>query len=185
MDLFICKVVTIFAPKLKEKMQGTNCPLFLYYRMNQQKVRDLVDEALAENNSLFLIKLEFLANNKIFVEIDGDQGISLEEIIRVSRNVEHNLDREEEDFALEVTSPDISEPLKVKRQYVKNIGRILKVTTSTENIEGTLKEVKENEIVLTWKAREPKPVGKGKVTVNKEATVLYEDIKQAKVKIVF
>lgn len=167
------------------KMQGTICPLFLYYEMDQQKVKDLVTEALAENTSLFLIKLEFLANNKIFVEVDGDEGVSLEEIIRISRNVEHNLDREEDDFALEVTSPDISEPLKVKRQYIKNIDRILQVITPTEKLEGTLKEVNENDIVLTWKTREPKPVGKGKITVNKEETILYQDIKQAKVKIVF
>jgi ribosome maturation factor RimP len=153
--------------------------------MDQQKVRDLVEEALAENNSLFLIKLEFLANNKIFVEVDGDEGVSLEEIIRISRNVEHNLDREEDDFSLEVTSADISEPLKVKRQYVKNIGRILQVTTTTEKLEGTLKEANEDNIVLVWKVREPKTVGKGKVTVNKELAVLYDDIKQAKVKIVF
>lgn len=153
--------------------------------MNQELVENLVNEALEENESLFLIELNFLPNNKIFVVVDGDNGVSLKEIIRISKNVEHNLDREEEDFSLEVTSPDIAEPLKVQRQYVKNVNRILKVTTETAKFEGTLTSVDKNGIVLQWKAREPKPIGKGKVTVEKTVTILYKEIKKAKVKIVF
>ena len=148
-------------------------------------MKDLVQEALEENKSLFLINLSFLPNNKIFVEVDGDTGVSLQEIIRISRNIEHNLDREEEDFSLEVTSPDISEPLKVKRQYLKNINRILNVITVESSFEGKLTTVEEDCITLQWKTREPKPIGKGKVTVEKTVTILYKEIKQAKVKIVF
>lgn len=153
--------------------------------MNQEKVKNLVSEAIAENSSLFLIALDFLSGNKIKVTVDGDSGIPLSECIRISRYVEHNLDREAEDFALEVTSPDISNPLKVKRQYKKNIGRILKVATTTDNFEGKLTEVNNDAITLQWKVREPKPVGKGKVTVEKVETILYKDIKEAKVKIIF
>lgn len=57
--------------------------------------------------------------------------------------------------------------------------------TSIEDFEGTLVEVDEDKIVLNWKAREPKPIGKGKVTVNKVATIAYKEIIEAKVKIVF
>ncbi len=153
--------------------------------MNQQKIKDLVDEALALNESLFLINLSISENNKIQVTVDGDNGVPLSECIRISRNVEHNLDREEEDFSLEVTTPDISHPLKEKRQYIKNINRILKVKTTEEELEGTLAEADNEKIVLHWKAREPKPIGKGKVTVNKSATLMYKEIKEAKVKIVF
>ena len=153
--------------------------------MNQEKVNILLQEALDENPSLFLIDLAFLANNRIKVVVDGDAGIPLSECIRISRNIEHNLDREEEDFSLEVTSPDISEALKVKRQYKKNLNRILKVKTENEDFEGTLTEVTDEQIVLQWKAREPKPIGKGKHTVEKSATILYVDIKEAKVKIIF
>ena len=166
-------------------MKGTICPLFLYFKMNQEKVKNLVEEALEENPSLFLIELKFLPNNKIFVVVDGDNGVPLSEIIRISRNVEHNLDREEEDFSLEVTSPDIAEPLKVNRQYKKNINRILQVQTDAEKIEGTLTQVDDDKITLQWKAREPKLIGKGKVTVQKTATILYKEIIKAKVKIVF
>ncbi|WP_026775184.1 ribosome assembly cofactor RimP [Polaribacter sp. Hel_I_88] len=153
--------------------------------MNQTKVKDLVEEALALNETLFLIDLSISANNKIQITVDGDNGVPLSECIRISRNVENSLDREEEDFSLEVSTPDISHPLKDKRQYVKNINRILKVKTAEEEIEGTLVEADKDKIVLNWKAREPKPIGKGKVTVTKTATIDYKDIKEAKVKIVF
>ncbi|MGB1042398.1 MAG: ribosome assembly cofactor RimP [Tenacibaculum sp.] len=153
--------------------------------MNQDTVKELLQEALLENESLYLIDLQFLANSKIKVIVDGDSGVPLSECVRISRKIEHNLDREEEDFSLEVTTPDISHPLVVQRQYKKNINRILKVKTITEEFEGTLTEVTDESITLFWKAREPKPIGKGKHTVEKTITLPYEDIKEAKVKIIF
>ncbi|MFK8060682.1 MAG: ribosome assembly cofactor RimP [Polaribacter sp.] len=153
--------------------------------MDQTKVRDLIEEALALNESLYLIDFEISVNNKIQVTVDGDNGVPLSECIRISRNVNDNLDREEEDYSLEVATPDIAHPLKVKRQFIKNINRILKVKTFVEEFEGTLVEADEDKIVLNWKAREPKPIGKGKVTVSKTATIDHKDIKEAKVKIVF
>ncbi|GFD71571.1 MULTISPECIES: ribosome assembly cofactor RimP [Tenacibaculum] len=153
--------------------------------MNQERVRELLQEALEENKSLYLIDLQFLSDNKIKVIVDGDSGVPLSECIRISRNIEHNLDREEEDFSLEVTTPDIAHPIAVKRQYKKNINRILKVKTATEEFEGTLTEVTEDTITLFWKAREPKPIGKGKHTVEKTKILAYQDIKEAKVKIIF
>ncbi|CAL2104023.1 Ribosome maturation factor RimP [Tenacibaculum sp. 190130A14a] len=153
--------------------------------MNQERVKELLQEALAENESLFLIDLQFLANSKIKVIVDGDAGVPLSECVRISRNIEHNLDREEEDFSLEVTTPDIAHPLMVRRQYKKNVSRILKVKTETEEFEGTLTEVTDSDITLHWKTREPKPIGKGKHTVEKEKTLAYDEIKEAKVKIIF
>ena len=154
--------------------------------MDKVTIKDLVNQAIEENPELFLIELSFLAENKIYVEVDGDHGITLQECIRISRGVEHNLDREEEDFSLEVTSPDIAKPLKVKRQYIKNINRQLQVTLKDDStILGNLIEVGEESIDLEWKAREPKPVGKGKITVVKKATIQFEDILEAKVKLLF
>ena len=153
--------------------------------MDQKLVKKLVNEAVLENESLYLIELCFLTANKIKVIVDGDEGISIKECMRISRHIENSLDREEEDFSLVVTSPDISHPLSVKRQYKKNVNRILKVKTEEEELEGTLVSVDEKGISLQWKAREPKPIGKGKVTVEKNATIAYENIKEAKVKITF
>ncbi len=66
--------------------------------MNQEKVHKLLEEAVAENKSLFVISIDFLPGNKIKVIVDGDQGVPLSECVRVSRHIEHNLDREQEDF---------------------------------------------------------------------------------------
>ena len=153
--------------------------------MNQAALKDIVDEALALNESLYLIELSISVNNKVQVVVDGDNGVSLSETMRISRAINDNFDREIEDFSLEVSTPDIAHPLKVKRQYIKNLNRILKVKTEEEELEGTLVTVDEDKIILQWKARELKPVGKGKVTVDKTATLEYTEIKEAKVKILF
>jgi ribosome maturation factor RimP len=153
--------------------------------MNQAALKDIVDEALALNESLYLIELSISVNNKVQVVVDGDNGVSLSETMRISRVINDNFDRDIEDFSLEVSTPDIAHPLKVKRQYIKNLNRILKVKTEEEELEGTLITADEDKIVLQWKAREPKRVGKGKVTVDKTATLEYTEIKEAKVKILF
>jgi len=147
--------------------------------------KKLLEEALLEDPSLFLIDFKIGADNSMEVIIDGDNGVKVEDCIKISRGIEHNLDREEEDFSLQVMSAGISEGLKHIRQYKKNVGRKLKVKTQDKTIEGELKDVTDAEVVLTWKAREPKPVGKGKVTVIKEAVVAYENIVEAKVMITF
>lgn len=153
--------------------------------MDQKRVKELVDEALAENASLFLLELNFGAENSIKVVVDGDTGVPLSECIRISRNVEHNLDREAEDFSLEVTTPNITDPLVNLRQYNKNLDRTLLVKTEAGKFEGKLVSVNEKEITLHWKAREPKPIGKGKITVEKQQIIPLSEIKQAKVKIIF
>lgn len=153
--------------------------------MLKEKVEKLADKVFEENKSLFLISLEVNSANNIKVVIDGDEGVSVNDCIQVSRAIEHNLDREEEDFSLEVTSAGVSEPLLMPRQYKKNIGRRLKVKTTNDKFEGDLIAADESGIKLSWKAREPKPVGKGKITVQKEVILPYSDIMEAKVRITF
>ncbi len=153
--------------------------------MLKEKVEKLAEKAFEENNSLFLISLDVNSANHIKLVLDGDKGVSVNDCITVSRAIEHNLDREEEDFSLEVTSAGVSEPLTLPRQFRKNLGRRLKVRTENDKFEGELIAADDNEIKLSWKAREPKPVGKGKVTVQKEAVLAYADIVEAKVKITF
>lgn len=153
--------------------------------MLKDKVELLLNKALQENPSLFLVNLTIGADNGIKVVLDGDEGVSLQDCVDVSRAIEHNLDREEEDFSLEVTSAGATSPLTLPRQYNKNIGRKLQVRTTSGELEGTLVEASENSITLEWKAREPKPVGKGKVTVQKKQVIAFSDIQQAKVKLKF
>jgi len=164
-------------------MEGTKSPLFLYKMMDKITVERLVKEAIDENQDLFLISLTISSANKILVIADGDKGLPLKECMRISRHVEHNLDREVVDFSLEVASPGAAEPIVNNRQYNKNIGRTLKVKTEAENFEGKLTSVTSEGITLEWKVREPKPIGKGKITVLKTENISFNRIKQAKVKL--
>jgi len=149
--------------------------------MLQSKAKKLLEAGLQEDEALFLIDFTVSLDNKIRVVIDGDFGVTVEDCMKISRTIEHNLDREEEDFSLEVASAGASTPLSVPRQYIKNIGRKLEVTFTEGAIEGTLTEVREEGIYLEWKAREPKPIGKGKVTVQKKQFVDFKEINKAKV----
>ncbi|WP_447635185.1 ribosome assembly cofactor RimP [Flavobacterium microcysteis] len=151
----------------------------------KEKVSELLKAGLEENPSLFLIDLTITDAFKIIVTLDGDNGVTLQDCIDISRAIEHNLDREEQDFSLEVASGGVSAPLKLVRQYKKNIGRTLQVKTATDIITAELVDVNEEFITLTWAAREPKKIGKGKETVEKRQEIPYTDIKEAIVTITF
>ncbi len=149
--------------------------------MFKKKVTELLDAALEEDTSLFLVDFTIGLDNKIQVVLDGDEGVTVQDCMRISRGIEHNLDREEEDFSLEVASAGAAAPILLPRQYSKNVGRKLAVRTQDENFEGNLTAITDKGIVLEWKAREPKPIGKGKVTVQKKKEIDFSDIKEAKV----
>ncbi|HEU4791133.1 MAG TPA: ribosome assembly cofactor RimP [Flavobacterium sp.] len=151
----------------------------------KEKVKQVLEEALLEKPSIFLIDLTITDSFKIIIGIDGDNGVVLQDCIDISRAVENNLDREEQDYSLEVASVGVGSPLKLVRQYKKNIGRTLIVKTNTENIEAELVEANDLFIILSWKAREPKKIGKGKETVQKEQQIPYSDIKEAIVTVTF
>ncbi len=149
--------------------------------MLKDKVEKLLQEALAQKESIFLIDFSFGSGNAIRITLDGDQGVTLKDCMDVSRAIEHNLDREEEDFSLEVASAGAGSPIVMPRQYKKNIGRKLKVKTLTNSFEGNLTEATDEKITLEWKAREPKPIGKGKITVQKREEIVISEIEEAKV----
>ena len=151
-----------------------------------KQVHDLLIEALAEQPELFLVDMLIDAASHIRVVLDGDHGVTLEQCMQVSRHIEHNLDREEHDFSLEVGSAGAASPLIQPRQYKKHVGRILNIITQDdEKLKGTLTATDEERINLQWKTREPKPVGKGKHTVTKEVNLSFADIKKAVVQIQF
>ena len=154
--------------------------------MFRDSVKKLLEDGLNQREDLFLVDFEVLADNAIKIVIDGDNGVLVEDCMFISRAIEHNLDREEQDFSLEVLSAGATTPLINKRQYKKNIGRTLSVkTTDNKDLEGKLTEVDDEKILLEWKTREPKPVGKGKVTVKKQAELSYDSISKAQVVIKF
>ncbi len=152
----------------------------------RKRVDELLQEFLAEREDLFLINLKFSAGDDITVILDGDDGVTLQDCLDASRAIENNLDREEHDFALQVMSAGLSEPLSSERQFNKNLGREIEVllNDSTE-LEGELLKVEEDKITLILKYRKPKDIGKGKVDVVEEREILYTDIKKALVAIKF
>jgi len=167
-------------------MREAVLPSFYTTMTFKDKVSNLIAEELGNNSSLFLVDLSISESYKITVTLDGDNGITLQDCIDVSRAIENNLDREEQDFSLEVASAGVSSPLKLVRQYKKNIGRNLKVkTTTSETIEAKLEAADDDKITLTWTAREPKKIGKGKETVTHQREIPYSEIKEAIVTIIF
>ena len=151
----------------------------------REKIFELLEEGLKEKPSLFLVDLTITEAFKVIITLDGDNGVDLQDCIDISRAVDNNLDREEQDYALEVASAGVSTPLKLVRQYKKNIGRTLKVKTTTETIEAKLENVTDENITLTWTAREPKKIGKGKETIEHKREIPYSEIKEAIVTIIF
>jgi len=177
-------VVYLQRCRKKEEERGRKVPSF-YTKMFKKTVKNLLEKGLQERRNLFLIDVSIANDNSIKIIIDGDKGVTVNDCMFISRAIEHNLDRDELDFSLEVASAGATEPLVHIRQYKKNIGRNLLVKTTTDVIEGTLINTSEDEIELHWKVREPKPIGKGKVTVQKQANIAYENIVEAKVMIKF
>ena len=152
----------------------------------KENIHKLLAEALSLQPDLFLIDLHIDDQSRVHVVLDGDNGVSLEQCIKVSRHIEHQLDREVHDFSLEVSSAGATQPLQMVRQYKKNIGRKLAVNTiDNDNIKATLTQADDDQITLEWKAREPKPIGKGKHTVVKQLQVPYNQIEKATVQIQF
>jgi ribosome maturation factor RimP len=133
---------------------------------------------------MFIVNITVGAANQILVSVDSDAGISVGECVQISRHIENSLDREIEDFSLEVSSPGLSAPFKVLRQYLKNIGGEVEVMTlSGEKKKGILKSADSAGFELEIVSKE-KVDGK-KVEVTKSLTYSFDQIKTVKIIISF
>ena len=167
--------------------EGTKVPSF-YDMIKRALVQSLIDERIAElANGLFVVDLTISSTNVIHVELDKQVGnVSIDDCMRVSRNVEHNLDREQEDFELHVSSAGLDKPLRHTKQFIKNVGREVKVVMHNGNkLEGCLVQVDEEKLVLETSKLE-KPEGKKKKElVVQQHTLNRIDIKETKIVISF
>lgn len=151
-----------------------------------EKVASLLSVALENFPGIFLVDFKVSSDNSIKIILDGDKDVNVKDCINISREIEGSLDREVEDFSLEVASAGVGSALKFPRQYYKNIGRKLEVVlTDGALVSGELTKVEDQQIELQWKQREPKAVGKGKITVTKNKTIAFDEINQSKVMIKF
>lgn len=121
-----------------------------------EKIRALAQEKLAEGDN-YIVDISVKPGNKIIVLLDNFKGVSIKDCVEMSRQIEFNLDREVEDFELNVSSPGLDQPFKVLKQYLKNIGKQVEVVTKeNKKIMGTLLSANENEIELESKTKEKK-----------------------------
>ena len=145
-------------------------------------VENKVFEILKNYQDLFLIDLKVNLNNNIKLIIDGDNGVSLKDCANVSRDIENNIDAEKFNFSIEVSSSGIGSPLISSRQYKKNVGRKIEVyTNEAKPLVGELTIVNDDSFTIEWSQRESKPIGKGKIDVTKNKTLLFSDVKSSKV----
>ncbi|HTE08994.1 MAG TPA: hypothetical protein VK628_09505 [Flavitalea sp.] len=144
----------------------------------------MVEGLISRDEDLFLVDISIRPTNNIKVFLDGDKGISIEKCVAINRQLYRQIEESSlfpaDDFSLEVSSPGLDEPLKLFRQYKKNLGRKVEVVGKDGvRLDGLLKEVTEDGILV----EEQK--GKGKKQETIPHTVLFESIKTTKIQIVF
>jgi len=149
----------------------------------------LAEERIAElDKGIYIVEIKINTGNQILVELDKENGsIAIDDCISVSRNIEHNLDREEEDFSLEVSSAGLDQPLRVLKQYLKNIGNTVSVVQldNGKKIEGVLVAVNDDEIKIEVKEKKSVEGKKKKVWITEEITFRYSELKEVKLVITF
>lgn len=174
-NIRVCQIFFVFLQTKQD--EGTQVPFFIATMIEKIKILEIVQDALAGSDK-FLVNIKITPDNRIYVDIDGDNGINIDDCIELSRTIESQLDRDEEDFELNVSSAGADAPLKLLRQYKKNVGRDLAVTLYDGNkIEGRLMSAEDEEIVVKSEA--------GKKAPSVEHHLKYADIKTAKVVIQF
>ena len=147
-----------------------------------QAVEKLIGPLLQED--IFLVSIKIKPTNNIKIYLDADNGLGIEKCIKINRALYKIMEEmgmyPDGDFSLEVSSPGIDEPLKLLRQYKKNIGRNVEVITNDEATrEGKLIEVTEEKITIEYTE------GKGKKANIKKDGIYITDIKQTTVQIKF
>lgn len=140
----------------------------------------MVEEILAGTDK-FLVDVVVQPSNKIYIYFDSDTTITIHDCQEISRTIEGNLNREDEDYDLTVSSSGIDRPLKMPRQYRKNIGKEMEVVTSEgKNITGVLAKVEDSFVELEH------PIKKPKKEIKRENTRLpFSEIKTAKIIVKF
>lgn len=143
-------------------------------------IKDITEKSI-QNTSMFVVDVIVQPGNVIVVELDSDEAIGIDDCIEVSRNIESHLDRDVEDFELEVGSAGVTSPFKVLRQYKKNIANEVEVLTkSGQKLSGILKSCDENGFIITI-TKIVKPEGaKKKISVEEDLSFAYNDVKYTK-----
>ena len=153
--------------------------------ISKNVVEGIVNEWL-EDKDYFLVDASVSPDDKIVVEIDHAEGVWIDDCVELSRFIESKLDREEEDYELEVGSAGIGQPFKVLQQYLIHIGKEVEVLTKEgKKLEGVLKEADENHFVVTIQKKVKLEGAKRPKLVDEDVTFTFEEIKYTKYLISF
>jgi ribosome maturation factor RimP len=153
--------------------------------ISPQHIRELAENKLQDSSS-YLVDVTVSAANKIRVIIDNFEGIAIKECVSMSRWIEGQLDRENEDFELEVTSPGLDQPFKVNKQYEKNIGREVDVVLADgQKITGKLVALENDTVEIEQESKEKVDGKKGKQLVMRKFSLPLTDIKETRIVIKF
>lgn len=153
--------------------------------ITKEQIQDLIQDKLEENNC-FVVELSIGDGNAISLEIDSYNGVSVKDCIEFSKAIDNNLDREVEDFELNVSSAGLDKPFRVIEQYKKNIGRNVKVVpVEGVVVKGELKEVSEDEIMVEYSYKERIEGRKKKETIIQQEKINFNNIKETTVIISF
>ncbi|HBB08280.1 MAG TPA: ribosome assembly cofactor RimP [Bacteroides sp.] len=153
--------------------------------IDRNVVQNIVEEWL-EGKDYFLVEVTVSPDDKIVVEIDHAEGVWIEDCVELSRFIESRLNREEEDFELEVGSAGIGQPFKVLQQYINHIGmEVETLTREGEKLCGVLKDADEQGFVLTVPRRIKVEGSKRPKVVEEDRAFTYEDVKYTKYLISF
>jgi len=148
-------------------------------------VNQIVEDFLQKNNQ-YLVDLKVSPDNRIQIEIDSFRGVSLDDCVLLNRHIESLLDREVEDYELEISSAGLTEPFKVLNQYKKNAGKEVEVLTKAGiKLRGILGSADETGFELEF-TKSVKPEGaKRKIDITEKVKYTYNDIKTTKLIISF
>lgn len=153
--------------------------------INQNELKRVI-EPMLEKENLFLVEISITPDNRVVVTLDGDNGVSIDSCVSISRAIESAFDRDKEDFELEVTSAGLGQPLKLPRQYQKYLGKDLEVVLrSGEKLTGTLLSAGENGFMLTVTRKVAVEGKKKPQPVTQKVELFYTNVKTAKAVIKF
>lgn len=148
--------------------------------ISKEHVYQLVEQYIADKD-YYLVDIKVTPDNCISVEIDSFEGVSIDFCMELNKYIESQLDRDIEDYELEVGSAGLTEPFKVLKQYEKNLGNDVEVLTkSGKKIIGVLTEANNNQFVVQIEKAEKPEGAKRKILVTENLTFSYEDIKTTK-----
>lgn len=153
--------------------------------IDKKKIEEIISTQIADSG-IFVVELQVKPGNLIQVFLDHPDGITIETCVAYSRLIESHLDREKEDFELQVSSPGLDQPFKVIEQYRKNLDRTIKVVTSDgSKFKGKITHVDKLGIEMDAEIKVKNPEGKKKKTEIQSKRLDFSEIKSAKVNLEF